>query len=49
LLTVTTTLRQQGRDVWQFLEQAWVAHHVRIQGSRQPAVNFGSAEPLTTA
>ncbi|MBM5785258.1 MAG: transposase [Cyanobacteria bacterium K_DeepCast_35m_m1_288] len=27
LLTVTTTLRQQGRDVWQFLEQAWVAHH----------------------
>ena len=27
LLTVTTTLRQQGRDVWPFLEQAWVAHH----------------------
>ena len=27
LLTVTTTLRQQGRDVWQFMEQAWVAHH----------------------
>ena len=27
LLTVTTSLRQQGRDVWQFLEQAWVAHH----------------------
>ncbi|MFM7267617.1 MAG: IS66 family transposase [Cyanobium sp.] len=27
LLTVTTTLRQQGRDVWQFLEQAWVAYH----------------------
>jgi transposase len=27
LLTITTTLRQQGRDVWQFLEQAWVAHH----------------------
>ena len=26
-LTVTTTLRQQGRDVWQFLEQAWIAHH----------------------
>ena len=26
LLTVTTTLRQQGRDVWQYLEQAWVAH-----------------------
>jgi transposase len=27
LLTVTTTLRQQGRDVWQFLEQAWIADH----------------------
>ena len=27
LLTVTTSLRQQGRDSWQFLEQAWIAHH----------------------
>jgi transposase len=27
LLTVTTPLRQQGRDVWQFMEQAWIAHH----------------------
>jgi transposase len=27
LLTVTTSLRQQGRDVWQFLEHAWIAHH----------------------
>jgi hypothetical protein len=27
LLTVTTTLRQQGRDVWDVLEQAWIAHH----------------------
>ena len=27
LLTVTTTLRQQRRDVWQFLEQAWIANH----------------------
>ena len=27
LLTVTTSLRQQGRDVWTFLEQAWIAHH----------------------
>jgi transposase len=27
LLTVTTTLRQQGRVVWDFLEQAWIAHH----------------------
>ena len=28
LLTVTTTVSQQGRvsDVWQFLEQAWIAH-----------------------
>ena len=24
---VTTTLRQQGRDVWEFLEQAWIAYH----------------------
>ncbi len=27
LLTVATTLREQGRDVWQFLEQVWIAHH----------------------
>ena len=27
LLTVTTTLRQQGRDVWDVLEQAWIAQH----------------------
>jgi hypothetical protein len=27
LLTVSTSLRQQGRDVWQVLEQAWIAHH----------------------
>ncbi len=27
LLTVTTTQRQQSRDTWQFLEQAWIAHH----------------------
>jgi hypothetical protein len=27
LLTVTTTLRQQRRDIWGFLEQAWIAHH----------------------
>jgi transposase len=26
-LTVTTTLRQQGRDVWDVLEQAWIAQH----------------------
>ena len=35
LLTVTTTLRQQGRDVWQFLEQAWVAHH---RGGEMPSM-----------
>lgn len=28
LLTVTATLRQQGRDVWSFLELAWVAHRL---------------------
>ena len=27
LLTVTSTLRHHGRDVWEFLEQAWIAHH----------------------
>jgi transposase len=27
LLTVTTTLRQRGREVWDVLEQAWIAHH----------------------
>ena len=27
LLSVTATLRQQGRDVWSFLEEAWIAHH----------------------
>jgi len=27
LLTVATSLRHQGRDVWKFLEQAWIAHH----------------------
>jgi transposase len=27
LRTVTSTLRQQGRDGWQFLEQAGMAHH----------------------
>jgi transposase len=35
LLTVTTTLRQQGRDVWQFLEQAWIAHH---RGGKIPSL-----------
>jgi len=27
LLTVITTLRQPGCDVWQFLEQTWIAYH----------------------
>jgi transposase len=27
LLMVTTTLRQQVRDFWEFFEQAWNAHH----------------------
>ena len=27
LLTVTTTLRQQGREIWPFLEQAWITQH----------------------
>jgi hypothetical protein len=29
LLTVTTSLRQQGRDVRAFLEQAWIADRLR--------------------
>ena len=35
LLTVTTTLRQQGRDVWDFLEQAWIAH---LHGGVMPSL-----------
>ena len=35
LLTVTTTLRQQGRDIWEFLEQAWIAHH---RGGAMPSL-----------
>jgi transposase len=26
LLTVSATLQQQGRDLWSFLELAWIAH-----------------------
>lgn len=26
LLTTSSTLRQQNRDLWFFLEQAWIAH-----------------------
>jgi hypothetical protein len=29
------TLRQQGRDVWQFLEQDWIAQHL---GGIMPAL-----------
>jgi hypothetical protein len=35
LLTVTATLRQQGRDVWSFLEQVWVAHRL---GGEMPSL-----------
>jgi hypothetical protein len=28
LLTVTATLRQESRDLWSFLEHAWIAHHL---------------------
>jgi transposase len=27
LLTVTTSLQQKSRDVWDFLVQGWIAHH----------------------
>ncbi len=30
-LTVATTLRQQGSDVWHLLEQAWIAHHRGVE------------------
>ena len=34
---VTTTLRQQGRDVCQFLEQVWIAlHHGGVMLSLLP-------------
>ena len=26
LLTVTSTLRKQDHNVWEFLEKAWIAH-----------------------
>ena len=35
LLTVTTSLRQQGRDVWRFLAQAWIAH---LRGEVMPSL-----------
>jgi hypothetical protein len=35
LLTVCTSLRQQGRDVWDFLEQAWMAHR---HGGEMPSM-----------
>jgi transposase len=35
LLTVCATLRQQGRDVWSFLEQAWIAHRL---GGEMPSL-----------
>jgi transposase len=31
LLTVTTSLKQQGRDVLEFLVEAWNAHHHGLQ------------------
>jgi transposase len=35
LLTVTTTLRQHGREIWPFLEKAWIAHH---RGDEMPSL-----------
>jgi transposase len=31
LLTVCTSLQQQGRDLWEFLEQAWMAHRHEVE------------------
>ena len=27
LLSVTTNVRQQGRDAWEIIERAWIANH----------------------
>ena len=35
LLTVVTSLLQQGRDIWPLLEQAWIAHHL---GGERPSL-----------
>jgi hypothetical protein len=35
LLTVCTSLQQQGRDLWGFLEQAWMAHR---HGGEMPSM-----------
>ena len=35
LLTVTTSIRQQRRDVWDFLGQAWIAH---LRGGMMPSL-----------
>ena len=35
LFTVTTSLRQRGRDVWAFLEQTWVPHRL---GGEMPSL-----------
>jgi Transposase IS66 family len=29
LLTVTASLQKHGRDIWDFLEHAWITHHRR--------------------
>ena len=31
LLTFTTALRQQGRDIWPFSEQIWIAHNRGVE------------------
>jgi hypothetical protein len=28
-LTDTASIQKQGRDIWDFLEQAWITHHRR--------------------
>jgi hypothetical protein len=35
LLTVCTSLQQQGRDLWEFLEQDWMAHR---HGGEMPSM-----------
>ncbi len=46
LLTVSTSLRQQGRDLLPTLDQAWIAHHgcLIVAGRKQRDVSSSPVE-----
>jgi hypothetical protein len=49
LLSVTTSLRQQSRDSWYFLEQTWIIHNrveVTLSFCRIPEFSSLIVEPL---